>query len=124
MKKAASIILIIVSVIIVILSLAFVIIEGRLVLAFDWSLHEHKFLGFMQYLARLGLSLLCLATSVSTVIYINKKTFVFECCCLLAVAIAISTGATNGIGLYLVIAASVYLVSAIFHHIASKKEAE
>ena len=124
MKKAANVILGIVSVIIAILSLAFLVIEGRLLLSFDWTLHEHEFLGFIQYLARVGLSLLCLAISISSVIYINRKSFIFEGVCLLAVAIAISTGATNGIGLYLVIAASVYLVSAIFHHIASKKEAE
>ena len=56
MKKASKVILIIVSVIIAIVSLAFVILEGRLVLSFDWSLHEHEFLGFIQYVARLGIT--------------------------------------------------------------------
>ncbi len=124
MKKAANIILGIVSVIIAILSLAFLVIEGRLLLSFDWTLHEHEFLGFIQYLARVGLSLLCLATSISSIVYVNRKTSIFEGCCLLAIAIAISTGATNGIGLYLIIAASVYLAASVFHLVASKKEAE
>ena len=122
MKKASNVILIIVSVIIAIVSLAFVILEGRLVLSFDWSLHEHEFLGFIQYVARLGIAILCLATSVSSIVYINRKGFVFEGFCLLAVAIAISTGATNGVGLYLTILAIVYLAAATFHFFATKRE--
>ena len=124
MKKAANVILITVSVIIAILSLAFVIIEGRLAFSFDWSLYEHEFLGFIQYIARLGLAILCLAASASSVVYYNRKTFVFEGCCLLAVASAISISATNGIGLYMIIAASLYLASAIFHYVAAKREEE
>lgn len=122
MKKASNVILIIASVIIAIISLAFVILEGRLVLSFDWSLHEHEFLGFIQYVARLGIAILCLATSVSSIVYINRKSFVFEGFCLLAVAAAISTGATNGIGLYLTILAIVYLAAATFHFFATKRE--
>lgn len=122
MKKASNVILIIVSVIIAIVSLAFVILEGRLVLSFDWSLHEHEFLGFIQYVARLGIAILCLATSVSSIVYINKKSFVFEGFCLIAIAVAISTGATNGVGLYLAILAIVYLAAATFHFFATKRE--
>lgn len=122
MKKASNVILIIVSVIVAIISLAFVILEGRLVLSFDWSLHEHEFLGFIQYVARLGIAILCLATSISSIAYINRKSFVFEGFCLVAVAVAISTGATNGVGLYLAILATVYLAAAVFHYIASKRE--
>lgn len=124
MKKAANIILGIVSVIIAILSLAFLVIEGRLLLSFDWTLHEHEFLGFIQYLARVGLSLLCLATSVSSIVYMARKTFIFEGLCLLAVAVAISISATNGVGLYMIIAASVYLASAVLHYLATKREEE
>lgn len=122
MKKAANIILGIVSVIIAILSLAFLVIEGRLLLSFDWTLHEHEFLGFIQYLARVGLSLLCLATSISSLAYMVRKTFIFEGLCLLAVAAAISISATNGVGLYMIIAASVYLASAVLHYLAAKRE--
>lgn len=122
MKKAANVILGIVSVIIAILSLAFLVIEGRLLLSFDWTLHEHEFLGFIQYLARVGLSLLCLATSISSLVYMVRKTFIFEGLCLLAVAAAISISATNGVGLYMIIAASVYLASAVLHYLAAKRE--
>lgn len=124
MKKAANIILGIVSAIVAIISLAFVVIEGRLLLSFDWSLHEHEFLGFIQYLARVGLAILCLSTSISSIVYMRRKSFNFEGFCLLAVAIAISTGATNGVGLYMIIAASLYLASAAFHHLASKHDNE
>ncbi len=124
MKKAANIILCIVSSIIAILSIAFLVIEGRLLLSFDWALHEHEFLGFIQYLARVGLSVLCLSASVSSIVYMNRKAFIFEGFCLLAVAIAISISATNGIGLYMIIAASVYLAASVFHYVATKKEEE
>ena len=120
MKRTANVILIIISAIIAILSLAFLVIEARLVLSFDWTLHEHEFLGFIQYMARLGISALCLATSISSIVYINKKSFILEGACILAVAIATAIGATNGIGLYLIIAASVYLASAVLHYLAAK----
>lgn len=122
MKKLSKVLLIIISVIIAIASLAFAIIEGRLLLSFDWTLHEHEFLGFMQYLIRVGLAILCLGVSISSIVYINKKSFVFEGLCLLAVATAVATGATNGVGLYLIIAAGIYLAATIFHHITTTKQ--
>lgn len=124
MKKAANIILCTVSVIIAILSLAFLVIEGRLLLSFDWALYEHEFLGFIQCLAKVGLSILCLATSVSSIVYMARKAFIFEGLCLLSLAVAISLSATNGVGLYMIIAASLYLASAVFHYIATKREKE
>lgn len=124
MKRKSNVILIIISAIIAILSLAFLVIEARLVLSFDWTLHEHEFLGFIQYMARLGISALCLATSISSIVYINKKSFILEGACILAVAIATAIGATNGIGLYLIIAATVYLASAVLHYLAAKREEE
>ena len=124
MKKLAKGLFITISAVIAIVSLAFVVIEGRLVLSFDWSLHEHEFLGFIQYLARLGLSALCLVVSASSIVYINKKSFIFESLCILAMAIAVATGATNGIGLYFIIAAALYVIAATLHHVELKKEDE
>lgn len=124
MKKLAKGLFITISAVIAIVSLAFVVIEGRLVLSFDWSLHEHEFLGFIQYLARLGLSALCLAVSASSIVYINKKSFIFESLCISAMAIAVATGATNGIGLYFIIAAALYVIAATLHHVELKKEDE
>ena len=124
MKRTSNVILIIISAIIAIFSLAFLVIEARLVLSFDWTLHEHEFLGFIQYMARLGISALCLATSISSIVYINKKSFILEGACIFAVAIATAIGATNGIGLYLIIAATVYLASAVLHYLAAKREEE
>lgn len=118
MKKIAKGLLISISVILAIISLAFTIIEGRLLLSFDWSLHEQGLLGFVQYLARLGIAVLCLATSISSIVYINKKDFIFEGCCMLTVAIAIAINATNGVGLYLIIAGALYLAATVFEHFA------
>ena len=116
MKKFSSVLLIIFSAVIALVSLIFVIIEGRLVLSIDWTLHEHELLGFLQYLARLGIAGLCLATSISSIAYRNRKSFVFEGFVFLAAAVTISLFASNGFGLYFTIAAAIYLASAIFHH--------
>jgi hypothetical protein len=124
MKKIANGLFITLSSIIAIVSLAFIFIEGRLVLSFDWSLHEHEFLGFIQYLARLGLGVLCLSVSVSSIIYINRKSFVFEALCILAISMAIATGATNGIGIYFIIASALYVIASVLHHVELKKAKE
>lgn len=116
MKKLSNVLLIIFSVIIALVSLIFVVIEGRLVLSFDWTLHEHELLGFLQYLARLGIAALCLATSCGSVIYHNRKSYVFEGLVFLAIAVTTAVFATNGFGLYFIVAAALYLASAIFHH--------
>jgi hypothetical protein len=121
MKKFSNVLLIIFSLIIALVSLVFVIIEGRLILSFDWTLHEHEFLGFLQYLARLGIAALCLATSISSVVYHNRKSFVFEGIVFLVTALVLSIFATNGFGLYFTIAAVVYLASAVFHHFMREK---
>ena len=120
MKKFSSVLLIIFSAVITLVSLIFVIIEGRLVLSFDWTLHEHELLGFLQYLARLGIAGLCLATSVSSIAYHRRKSFIFEGLVFLAIAIALSVFATNGFGLYFIIAAALYLASAVFHHLTKE----
>ena len=122
MKKASNVLFILMSAILALVSLAFVIIEGRLLLSFDWSLYEHEFIGFIQYIARVGLALLCLATSISSIFYLGRKSFIFEGACVLAIAIAISTGATNGIGLYLIVIATLYLASAAFNYIVPESE--
>ena len=122
MKKASNVLFILMSAILALVSLAFVIIEGRLLISFDWSLYEHEFIGFIQYLARVGLALLCLATSISSIFYLGRKSFIFEGACVLAIAIAISTGATNGIGLYLIVIATLYLASAVFNYIVPESE--
>ena len=120
MKKLSGVLLIIFSAIIALVSLVFVVIEGRLVLSFDWTLHEQELLGFLQYLARLGIAGLCLATSVSTIAYRNRKSFIFEGLVFLAIAVTVSVFATNGFGLYFTIAAVLYLASAVFHHFAKE----
>lgn len=121
MKKFSNVLLIIFSLIIALVSLVFVVIEGRLILSFDWTIHEHEFLGFLQYLARLGIAALCFATSISSVVYHNRKSFVFEAIVFLVTTLVLSIFATNGFGLYFTIAAVVYLASAAFHHFMREK---
>ena len=118
MKKFATILLITAAALVSLVALAFTIIEGRLVFAFDWTLHEHEFLGFIQYLARLGVSLLSLAIAVSSIVYHNRKSFVFEGAVLVSIAIAAMFHASNNFGIYFLILALFYLASSIFHNFA------
>ncbi len=118
MKKAATILFIIASSLVALVALVFIIIEGRLVLSFDWSLHEHEFLGFLQYLARLGISLLCLITGVCSIVYQGRKTFVFEGVVLTSIAVATLIFASNSFGIYFIILAALYLGSAMFYRYA------
>lgn len=121
MKKTATILFIIASSLVALVAIAFTIIEGRLVLSFDWSLHENEFVAFLQYLARLGISVLCLITGVGSIVYHHKKTFVFEGSVLVAIAVATLIFASNSFGIYFMILGSLYLGSSIFHRYAQDK---
>lgn len=121
MKKAATILFIIASSLVALVALAFTVIEGRLVLSFDWSLHENEFVAFLQYLARLGISVLCLITSVGSIVYHGRKTFIFEGVVLASVAVATLIFASNNFGIYFMILGALYLGSALFHSYAQDK---
>ena len=120
MKKFATVLLIVAAAFVSLVSLAFTIIEGRLVFAFDWTLHEHEFLGFIQYLARLGVSLLSLAIAASSIVYRNRKSFIFEGAVLVAIAAATMFHASNNFGIYFLILSLFYLATAIFHNFAKE----
>lgn len=122
MKKASTALLIISSVLVGLISLVLTVIEGRLVLSFDWSLHEHEFLGFIQYLARFGLSLITLIIAYFSIRYNSERTFVFEAALVLAISVATIVFASNGFGIYFTALSALYLGAAIFHKLATDRE--
>ena len=122
MKKLSNVLLIIISALIALVALVFTILEARLVLSFDWALHEHEFLGFIQYLARLGLSLVALVITVCSIAYRKEITFVFESAALFSIAAGTLFFATNGFGIYFTILAALHLGASVFHKISSDKE--
>ena len=73
MSKLFKVLLVIISSIIMILSLAFIVIEGRLLFSGDWLIYDSPFNGFIRYLCRLLIAIFAFTKSLLEVIYINKK---------------------------------------------------
>ena len=73
MNKLFKILLVIISSIIMILSLAFIVIEGRLLFSGDWLIYDNPFNGFIRYLCRLLIAIFAFTKSLLEVIYINKE---------------------------------------------------
>ena len=73
MNKLFKVLLVIISSIIMILSLAFIVIEGRLLFSGDWLIYDNPFNGFIRYLCRLLIAIFAFTKSLLEVIYINKK---------------------------------------------------
>ena len=122
MKKASSIIFIIFGSIVALIALLFIVIEGRLLLSFDWTLHEQEFLGFAQYLARLALAIYAFSVAINSIRYREQKNFIFEGASILAIAIGVAIYATNGFGIYFIILAALYLGATIFMALANPED--
>ena len=73
MSKMLSISRIFISTLIIILSLAFIFIEARLILAGDFLIYDNAFNGFIRYFFRLILSVLSLLVALYEIINIKKK---------------------------------------------------
>ena len=73
MSKLFKVLLVIISSIIMILSLAFIVIEGRLLFSGDWLIYDSPFNGFIRYLCRLLIAIFAFTKSLLEVIYINKE---------------------------------------------------
>ena len=73
MKTFYKIISVFISSIIIVLSLAFIVIEGRLLLSGDYLSYDSPFFGFLRYFCRLLLALFAFIKALFEIIYINKK---------------------------------------------------
>ena len=73
MSKVLSVSRIIISTLIIILSLAFIFIEARLIIAGDYSIYDNAFNGFIRYFFRLILSILSFVVALFELINIKKK---------------------------------------------------
>ena len=73
MNKLFKVLLVIISSIIMILSLAFIVIEGRLLFSGDWLIYDSPFFGCIRYLGRLLLSVFVFTKCLLEIMYINKE---------------------------------------------------
>ena len=92
------------SIIIFVLSIAFIVIEGRLLFSLDWTIYDNAFFGFLKYFFRLIIALLTCAYSISEFINFKKKSelisfvlFIYNIC-LVIVSIFLVFQATNMVG--------------------------
>ena len=73
MNKLFKVLLVIISSIIMILSLAFIVIEGRLLFSGDWLIYDSPFFGCIRYLGRFLLSVFAFTKCLLEIIYINNE---------------------------------------------------
>jgi hypothetical protein len=91
-------------VIIFVLSLAFIVIEGRLLLSLDWTIYDNVVFGFLRYFFRF---LIAIVTSIYVILeFINMKKkseklnfilFIYNIC-LVIVSVFLLAEATNMVG--------------------------
>lgn len=73
MKTMLKVLSVFISVIILILSLAFIVIEGRLLFSGDWIVYDSPFFGFVRYLFRLIISVFAFLKSLFEILCLNKE---------------------------------------------------
>ena len=73
MKKILNILLCFICSVIIILSLAFIFIEGRLLISLDWSIYDNPINGFIRCLFRLIIACFSLTVALLEIINIFKK---------------------------------------------------
>ena len=73
MKTMLKVLSVFISVIILILSLAFIVIEGRLLFSGDWIVYDSPFFGFVRYLFRLIISGFAFLKSLFEILCLNKE---------------------------------------------------
>ena len=102
MKILLKVSSIFISIVILVLALAFIVIEGRLLLAGDWLIYDSPIMGFIRYLFRLLISVFAFSKSLGQIIFINDKNkkdrLLFLDYILMICAIIILIFATNYVG--------------------------
>ena len=109
------------SIIIFVLSIAFIVIEGRLLFSLDWTIYDNAFFGFLKYFFRFIIALLTCAYSIFEFINFKKKSelisfvlFIYNIC-LVIVSIFLVFQATNMVGeIALTISLFVLLIKVMF----------
>ena len=115
MNKLFKVLLVIISSIIMILSLAFIVIEGRLLFSGDWLIYDNPFNGFIRYLCRLLIAIFAFTKSLLEVIYINKEHSIKEYLyygdiSLVLMSLSILVFSTNYVGIICTVLANLLLL--------------
>lgn len=116
MKILVNILLGIINFIVVILSLAFIIIEARLLISLDFIIYDNAINGFIRYFLRLVISLYVFVTAI--LVYINmiikkekiSKVLLINILSILIVSIILLFTTTNYVGPICLALSLIYLI--------------
>jgi len=116
MKALVNILLGIINFIVVILSLAFIIIEARLLISLDFIIYDNAINGFIRYFLRLVISLYVFVTAI--LVYINmiikkekiSKVLLINILSILIVSIILLFTTTNYVGPICLALSLIYLI--------------
>ena len=117
MRKMLNVSLVGISIIIMILSSAFIFIEGRNILSFEFTIYHNPFNGFIRYLFRFILSLFAFVVCFYQIKerknneYKIKEYLMYGSISLVLMSIVISFFSSNYVGLVLVILSSLFLLN-------------
>ena len=116
MRKVIKPLYFFISVVALILSIAFAVIEGRMLLFGDWTLYNYKAIGFMQTFLRFAFALFCGFSAVCAFFKkLTRYTNYFSLIIFFFAFIA-QFFMTNGIGLAIFALAIVYFVINIIYN--------
>ena len=129
MKILKNILIGFLSIVIFILSLAFIVIEGRLLFSLDWIIYDNTVFAFLRYLFRFMISLFTLVYAILEFINMKKKSeklnyilFMYNIC-LFGTSIFLIIYATNMVGeIALCISLVMLLVKVIFRFLETNKK--
>lgn len=129
MKILKNILIGFLSIVIFILSLAFIVIEGRLLFSLDWIIYDNTVFAFLRYLFRFMISLFTLVYAILEFINMKKKSeklnyilFIYNIC-LFGTSIFLIIYATNMVGeIALCISLVMLLVKVIFMFLKTNKK--
>jgi hypothetical protein len=111
MKKCLFLIRILAAVLLAVASLAFMIIEGALLLSGDFRLYENPAIALAQLLARLLLPTASFAVGLRAVIHARHRRFRPESLCFAAAAALTAPFASNRIGVYCFLLCALFALS-------------
>ena len=109
MKTCVSLFRIITAVLLAVASLAFMIIEGALLLSGDYLLYENPAIALAQQFARLLLPIASLA--VGLLVLIKRRRFRLESLFLTAAAAITAPSLSNQIGIYLLLLSALFALA-------------
>lgn len=117
----------IVSVVLIIISLAFIFIEGRLLLSLDWIVYNSPFMSFIMYFCRFLAALIIGVIGVLEIINLFKKNnrlsliILFSNIGLVIMSIIVFIGTTNYVDVVAIILGLIILLIELFGLIINHK---